>query len=173
MGEKKEGLAAYELALQMHPAENLFIQGLAKAKASLLEGKSAAEILKMQGNDSFKKGEIENAKKFYTQAIAAIETKTDEGKKLAADIYANRAAVYRQLYLSDKVVADCTEALKLAPQHVKALIRRAQAYEGLEKYQAALSDFEHATRLGGGSLCTQGASRCRKAVRMSGKQTSR
>jgi tetratricopeptide (TPR) repeat protein len=56
-----------------------------------------------------------------------------------ADIYANRAACYVQLYEPKKVLDDCNNALKLAPDHAKALLRRAQALESLEKYKEALA----------------------------------
>lgn len=38
----------------------------------------------------------------------------------------------------DNVVMDCTAALELDPCYVKALLRRAQANEHLEKYDLAL-----------------------------------
>lgn len=38
----------------------------------------------------------------------------------------------------DEVVQDCTAALELNPGYVKAILRRAQANEHLEKYDIAL-----------------------------------
>jgi hypothetical protein len=38
----------------------------------------------------------------------------------------------------DQVVEDCTEALSFKRSYVKALARRAQAFEKLEKYDEAL-----------------------------------
>jgi len=35
---------------------------------------------------------------------------------------------------------DCTAVLEIDPENVKALIRRAQAFEGLERYRFALQD---------------------------------
>lgn len=40
--------------------------------------------------------------------------------------------------LHEKVVEDCDSALKLDPKYVKALNRRAMAYEGLGKWEEAL-----------------------------------
>lgn len=39
----------------------------------------------------------------------------------------------------ETVVEDCTAALELDPRYVKALLRRAQANENLEKYDLALA----------------------------------
>jgi import receptor subunit TOM70 len=41
----------------------------------------------------------------------------------------------------DEVIADCTEALKLNPKYVKALKRRAQAYEKTKNLELALNDY--------------------------------
>lgn len=66
---------------------------------------------------------------------------------MLADIYANRAMCYQQQWNPKQVVADCTESLKLVSNNPKALVRRAQAYEGLEKYEDALADFNQAALL--------------------------
>jgi tetratricopeptide (TPR) repeat protein len=162
----QEALKAYQVAADMHPKEDLFITGLAKARGMLMDGKSPVEVFKIQGNESFKKGDIDGALKFYSQAInVGYDGKTEEQKAILADCYANRAACYRQLYRGDECVSDCTNALKLKPNHVKAFIRRGQSYESLERYKHALEDYEAATRLGGGMVATTGASRVRKALK--------
>ena len=168
-----ECLKVYEEAANLFPDQQVFVTGKAKAKSALLEGKSQAEILKLDGNEAFKKGKMDDAIKLFTSAINVADTSTDEGKLIAANIYANRAAVNRQLYLSDKVVEDCTKAIELVPTHVKAYIRRGQAYESLEKYEKALEDFQIASKYGGGLVASKGASRCRRAVRATGKDTKR
>lgn len=38
------------------------------------------------------------------------------------------------------MIADCTAVLEVEPQNVKALVRRAQAFEGVERYRFALQD---------------------------------
>lgn len=52
--------------------------------------------------------------------------------------YSNRAACYANLGQSEQVIQDCNDALKLDPVYVKALNRRAHAFEKLEKYEEAL-----------------------------------
>lgn len=55
--------------------------------------------------------------------------------------YSNRAACYNASSQWDKVVEDTTAALNLDPQYIKALNRRANAYDNLGKYSEALLDF--------------------------------
>jgi len=79
---------------------------------------------------------------------------------------ANRAACHRQLYHPKQCVDDCTEALRLNPQHVKALIRRGQSLENLERYEDALKDFELANVFAPGTkVAADGASRIRSALK--------
>jgi len=137
----------------------------ARCRSARMRGMSTAEIEKIQGNDAFKAGNQEQAIKHYTNALRACETKTEEGREMAAAILANRAACNRQLYMHKKVVEDCTQALAYKPGYLKAFIRRAQSYESLEKYRESLADYEQAVALGGGLEATRGASRVRQGLR--------
>jgi stress-induced-phosphoprotein 1 len=49
-------------------------------------------------------------------------------------------ACYKQISNFDGVISDCTAVLEGDPDNVKALIRRAQAFEGVERYRFALQD---------------------------------
>lgn len=55
--------------------------------------------------------------------------------------YSNRAACYNALGDWNKVVEDTTAAISLDSEYVKALNRRANAYEHLEKNSEALLDY--------------------------------
>ena len=55
--------------------------------------------------------------------------------------YSNRAACYNALGSWEKVVEDTTAAINLDNEYVKALNRRANAYEHLERYSEALLDY--------------------------------
>jgi stress-induced-phosphoprotein 1 len=50
------------------------------------------------------------------------------------------SACYKQISNFDGVISDCTAVLEGEPDNVKALIRRAQAFEGVERYRFALQD---------------------------------
>ena len=52
--------------------------------------------------------------------------------------HSNRAACYKQISNFDGVIEDCTAVLEVDPENVKALVRRAQAFEGVERYRFAL-----------------------------------
>ena len=52
----------------------------------------------------------------------------------------HHAACYKQISNFDGVISDCTAVLEVEPDNVKALIRRAQAFEGVERYRFALQD---------------------------------
>lgn len=55
--------------------------------------------------------------------------------------YSNRAACYNSLGNWDKVVDDCTAALSMDGEYVKAMNRRANAYEKLSKLSEGLLDY--------------------------------
>jgi len=170
MGNHSEALKELEQAVKLAPKNQTFSTAAATCKAKIFKSMSAAEILKSEANQMFKSGQIEDAVKKYTQGIAACKKDDAKDNLVKADLYANRAACHRQLYASKKVVADCTEALKYNPNHVKALIRRAQANESLEKFKEALQDFQQATYLAPGTpVAVQGASRIRAALKRENK----
>lgn len=97
----------------------------------------AAEALtyKDKGNQAFKDGKWEEAIQMYTKAI-----KKGEKHKELPIFYKNRAAAYLKESKWEGALSDCNESLKLAPNDPKALFRRAQAYEGLEKFAEAYKD---------------------------------
>jgi tetratricopeptide (TPR) repeat protein len=54
--------------------------------------------------------------------------------------HCNRAAVYLHLQKYDDVIKDCDAAILWNPSYTKALMRRCQAYEALDKTDKALED---------------------------------
>ena len=57
-------------------------------------------------------------------------------------------ACYKQISNFDGVISDCTAVLEVDPENVKALIRRAQAFEGVERYRFALQDSKTVLMMG-------------------------
>ncbi|KAH8893296.1 import receptor [Thozetella sp. PMI_491] len=96
------------------------------------ERKEFAAKLKEQGNKAYGAKDFDKAIELYSKAILC---------KADPVYYSNRAACYNALYKWDKVVEDTTAALSLDPEYVKALNRRANAYDHLGKYSEALLDF--------------------------------
>jgi tetratricopeptide (TPR) repeat protein len=93
-----------------------------------------AEAVKFkEGNDAFKNGNWDSAAKLYTKAINLQKT---EDKDLVIFLK-NRAAAYLKLKNYDAAVSDCDKSLAIVPNDPKALYRRCQALECLERYEEA------------------------------------
>ncbi|KAF8980839.1 TOM (translocase of outer membrane) complex component [Entomortierella lignicola] len=91
-----------------------------------------AHTLKTRGNSMYSAKKWEDAIRLYSQAIAFHPDPV---------FYSNRAACYSIVGKFDKVIEDTTLALKMNPTYVKALGRRAHAYESTGKHQEAMHDF--------------------------------
>jgi len=65
-----------------------------------------------------------------------------EHKEECAVYYGNRAACWVHMGRDQEAVDDCRVALNLKPGYLKALMRRAQAFERLDKLEDALSDYK-------------------------------
>ncbi|KAL4888844.1 hypothetical protein BDV59DRAFT_187900 [Aspergillus ambiguus] len=94
--------------------------------------KSYAAKLKAAGNKAYGSKDYNKAIELYGKAILC---------KPDPVFYSNRAACYNVLSEWEKVVEDTTAALAMDSEYVKALNRRAIAYEHLEKFSEALLDF--------------------------------
>ncbi|KAJ2885789.1 TOM (translocase of outer membrane) complex component, partial [Coemansia asiatica] len=94
--------------------------------------KKIAQSLKSRGNKFFQAKRYSKAIELYTQALRFDEDPV---------FYSNRAACYAADNNYPLVIEDCSSALKLEPRYVKALMRRAQAYESTERFRESLYDF--------------------------------
>uniref|UniRef100_A0A3P9MQS4 Sperm associated antigen 1a n=1 Tax=Oryzias latipes TaxID=8090 RepID=A0A3P9MQS4_ORYLA len=98
--------------------------------------------LKNEGNHLFKHGQFGEALGKYTQAIeGCAEAGVDSPDDLCI-LYSNRAACYLKDGNSGDCIQDCTKALELQPYSLKPLLRRAMAYESLERYRKAYVDYK-------------------------------
>jgi tetratricopeptide (TPR) repeat protein len=147
LGQLKEALANLEKAAELEPATPAYAAAADDCRIKYYATLSKPEIVKLEGNKAFKIGEIDVAIQKYTEALKLCVGDDDKTNQIRADLYGNRAMCYQQRWGYSEVVDDCTECLKLVPSHVKSLVRRAQAYEALEKYKKSLDDFDRATLL--------------------------
>lgn len=108
----------------------------ARRKASL--GQDA--LFKEKGDEEYKAANFEGAIEHYTKCIDALKSSGQGESELALKAHSNRAACYKQISNFDGVIEDCTAVLEVEPENVKALIRRAQAFEGVERYRFSLQD---------------------------------
>lgn len=95
-----------------------------------------AQEWKEKGNEEFNKGDWSKALDCYTNALRLA--KEDNADK--AVYYKNRAAAYLKLQEYEKTIVDCDNALKICPDDPKALFRRCQALETLQRYEEAYRD---------------------------------
>lgn len=103
-------------------------------------GLSTTEKYKEKGDEMYKNAQFENAVAEYTKCIDALKKEGKGDSELALKAYSNRAACNKQISHFDGTIEDCTAVLEIDPENVKALIRRAQAFEGVERYRFALQD---------------------------------
>ncbi|XP_051176539.1 tetratricopeptide repeat protein 1 [Leptopilina boulardi] len=102
--------------------------------------KTEAEFLRKEANSQFNSGEFETALSMYSQALKICPLCFTEER---AFLFANRAAAKCKLpNEKQSAIRDCTKAIQLKPNHVKAYLRRANLYEETEKFDEALEDFK-------------------------------
>ncbi|KAK0173083.1 hypothetical protein PV328_006331 [Microctonus aethiopoides] len=92
-----------------------------------------AEQEREKGNEAFKVGDYEEALQFYNSSLMIDST---------INGYNNRAITYIKLHRFNDAVDDCNKVLAMDYTNVKALLRRALAFEQLEENKKALSDYE-------------------------------
>lgn len=92
---------------------------------------------KAAGNTAFKLANWDEAVDEYTAAIRAI---AGHDHKELPTFHNNRAAAHLKLEQFDQCIADCSAVLAVLPQDPKALFRRSQAHEALERFEEAYKD---------------------------------
>uniref|UniRef100_A0A8C5GFV5 RNA-polymerase II-associated protein 3-like C-terminal domain-containing protein n=1 Tax=Gouania willdenowi TaxID=441366 RepID=A0A8C5GFV5_GOUWI len=98
--------------------------------------------LKNEGNLLFKNGQFGDALDKYSQAIQGYSDSGIDSPEDLCVLYSNRAACYLKDGNSHDCIQDCTRALELQPFSLKPLLRRAMAYESLERYRKAYIDYK-------------------------------
>ncbi|XP_077448694.1 tetratricopeptide repeat protein 1 [Stigmatopora argus] len=99
--------------------------------------------LKEEGNSYFKQGDWSAAEQSYTRALRLCPCRFAPER---AVLFSNRAAARLHLERKEDGIADCSRALELNPDYVKALLRRAELYEQTEQLEKALEDYREALR---------------------------
>ena len=110
-----------------------------KMEAARKSKLSGPELHKEKGDDLYKKAQFELAIQEYTKCMDGLKG-AEKQSELAIKALANRSACFKQISNFDGTIEDCTAVLEVEPDNVKALIRRAQAFEGVERYRFALQD---------------------------------
>ncbi|XP_059163261.1 sperm-associated antigen 1-like [Physella acuta] len=122
----------------------------------------SSEILesKENGNSFFRSGQYGDAVDQYSNAISKLKKDPEQIVNLSV-LLSNRAACHLKTGNCSLAITDCSEALQLVPHGTKTLLRRAMAYENMEKYAEAYVDYKHVLSIDKSTeLAHQGASRC-------------
>ncbi|KYO42163.1 mitochondrial import receptor subunit TOM34 [Alligator mississippiensis] len=98
--------------------------------------------LRSAGNEQFRSGQYGQAAALYSRALALLEAAGEKDAEEMSVLHSNRAACYLKDGNCSLCVKDCTVALDLVPFGIKPLLRRAAAYEALERYQLAYVDYK-------------------------------
>ena len=102
---------------------------------------------KNEGTELFKGGNWTHAAKRYKDALGHAAKfrdlnpdQTAASTKIKVDCHVNMALCWTKLDNVDQALKSAEEALKLAPDHPKAMYRRAAAFEKLAKFDEAKKD---------------------------------
>jgi len=111
----------------------------ALSEAELEQKRLEAAQYKLEGNALYLEGQTREACDKYTAGLRVCPVKFTSDR---AVLYANRAQMKRVMGLNDHAVKNCTKAIELNPQYLKALLRRAEIYEETDKLDEALKDYQ-------------------------------
>ncbi|XP_077258755.1 protein unc-45 homolog B-like isoform X1 [Temnothorax americanus] len=101
----------------------------------MAESNMTAQEWKEKGNEEFNKGNWSEALSDYTNALNLVDNNAEK-----TVYYKNRAAALLKQGIYEEVIKDCNNALKICCN--KALYRRCQALEALERFEEAHRDAE-------------------------------
>ncbi|KAL1216101.1 TPR repeat-containing thioredoxin TTL1 [Cardamine amara subsp. amara] len=126
LGRFQNAVIAAEKASQIDPQSN--------EVAMLHNTVTLVARARARGNDLYKSER-------YTEASSAYS----EGLRLDpcnAILYCNRAACWFKLGMWERSIEDCNQALRFQPSYTKPLLRRAASNSKIERWGAAVSDYE-------------------------------
>uniref|UniRef100_A0A1L8EBL6 Tetratricopeptide repeat protein 1 n=1 Tax=Haematobia irritans TaxID=7368 RepID=A0A1L8EBL6_HAEIR len=101
--------------------------------------KEKAQKMKLEANELFKNNDAEKSIDIYTEALAICPTTYSKDR---AVLYGNRAAAKIKIENKKSAIEDCTKAIELWPEYVRALLRRAKLYEHEDEFDEALADYK-------------------------------
>ncbi|XP_064637039.1 peptidyl-prolyl cis-trans isomerase D-like [Lineus longissimus] len=118
----------------------------------------AVEVIRKSGNTHFKNQDFVKAQNKYDKALRFLQTMEEEAdmneetlqdlkKSSYLPIFLNIAACALKLKNYQDVLFYCEDALKIAPDSTKALLRRAQAYKASQDWDLAQKDLEEALKI--------------------------
>ena len=121
-------------------------------------------VAKDKGLAQYKLGHYGEALECFTTAIKELHDTSHHGQlpSVEVSLLNNTAACAMKIGDCSRALQSCNAALLLDPKNTKVIIRRASAYETLERYQLASIDYQTATDLDMSREAREGLGRCRK-----------
>ncbi|XP_069510005.1 tetratricopeptide repeat protein 1 [Ambystoma mexicanum] len=95
--------------------------------------------LKEEGNTEFKNADYVEAENSYSKGLQICPACY---QKERAILFSNRAAARMKQDMTESAINDCSKAIKLNPDYIRALLRRAELYEKTDKLDEALEDYK-------------------------------
>ncbi|XP_053188204.1 tetratricopeptide repeat protein 1 [Scomber japonicus] len=95
--------------------------------------------VKEKGNSHFKAGDWLEAEQSYTESLVLCPVCFSRERSV---LFSNRAAARLHMDRKDQAISDCSRAIELNPDYVRALQRRAELYEQTDKLDEALEDYK-------------------------------
>lgn len=90
------------------------------SEEEMVANKLKSDTIKQNGNDVFKTGDYEKAIELYTEAIDMCPKRYTNERSI---LFNNRAAAHKHLDAKNVAIDDCTQAIELNPEYVKAFLR--------------------------------------------------
>ncbi|XP_052880627.1 protein CLMP1-like isoform X1 [Gossypium arboreum] len=137
--KKKGGLNANQVSVDNNSSnKNSHVNGGVDLDSSAFFKR--ANELKEEGNVKYQNKDYMAALQLYDNALRLIP-KTHPDR---AVFHSNRAACLMQMKPIDydAVIAECNMAIQAQPLYVRALLRRARAFEAVGKYEMAMQDVQ-------------------------------
>nr|CDS32422.1 Tetratricopeptide repeat protein 1 [Hymenolepis microstoma] len=100
--------------------------------------------LKEESNAKLKEKNYAESRALYTDALNICPLKFTEER---AKIFSNRALCQSLLGYPEAALADCDKAIKLNPNYIRCLLRRADLRENAGHLTEALEDYQHILKL--------------------------
>lgn len=110
----------------------------------LQQNKEESDRMKLEANELFKSGNALKAVEIYTNALHICPTTYTKERAI---LYGNRAAAKINLDSKKSALDDCTKAIELWPDYVRALMRRAKLCENEDRLEDALADYQRVCEL--------------------------
>ncbi|CAD5112561.1 DgyrCDS1770 [Dimorphilus gyrociliatus] len=124
------------------------------------------EDKKAIANDFFKRGQYDQAISNYSSGIDMLKNLKDDGYNFhLATLLSNRAQANIKIGDCSSAVKDCNLSLDIFPGLWKTVLRRASAYEAMEKYHEAYADYQLTlTMVPGNEMSLQASARCMRVL---------